>query len=95
MAQMLISRLAGTSVDPFGNDDYITDAEQEATDAFDCAINQVQECMGKLRVQQGGASDPHGCFKSALDYLSDAVRDLQFGKTKAAEEAADSVREGV
>lgn len=90
-----LSRFPGTSLRADRLQQQIENAEQEATDAFDCAINQVQECMGKLRVQQGGASDPHGCFADALDRLQGAIDELQYGKTKAAEEAAESVREGV
>ena len=87
-----VSRFPGTTLRADLTEQAIEDAEDEATDAFDCAIGQVRACMKKLRVQQGGATDPAKCFESALDYLTNAISDLEYGKARAAEAAAVSVK---
>lgn len=80
----------GYPAHPFeADDDALIDAEQEAADAFDCAINEIQACIGKLKVQQTGASDPDGCFASAISGLEGSISDLEYGKRKAVDAARE------
>ena len=78
--------VAGYPHHPFeDDDDALIDREQEAADAFDCAINEIKACMAKVRVQQGGADDPEKCFENALNGMADSISDLEHGKRLAME----------
>ena len=80
--------VAGYPSHPFEvDDDALIDRQQEAADAFDCAINQIKACIEEVRKQQGGADDPKKCFESALDGMADSISDLEHGKRLAMETA--------
>ena len=83
--------VAGYPHHPFeDDDDALIDREQEAADAFDCAINEIKACIAKVRVQQGGADDPEKCFENALNGMADSISDLEHGKRLAMEAVRDA-----